>query len=214
MDIAPVPKDAPQNLIDIPAAKPPLIPHRGDYQVIKESEPIPALVDTLNMDSFSKPQYLETNGKILATTWPSWNPVRPHRKENTRFNIEVLDIKNGLKRQVVQSLLEDHFGRIWIPGKGCSLWDGNGLTHFSKNNGMSFEHVRSLLEDREGRIWIGSGGRKGEGRINVYDGEKLIQFGENDGFDSPFINALLEDQQGQIWIGMRIGLKVWGRAWI
>ncbi len=92
-----------------------------------------------------------------------WIGTTGDEKEAFANGVEIIDpakgalktIKtvNGLNKDFVQSLLQDHLGQIWIaPGKGgLNILDrnGNNITHTEK------KEITTLAEDAHGQIWIG-----------------------------------------------------------
>jgi len=83
---------------------------------------------------------------------------------------EVISTAQGLSQGLINDMLQDHEGFIWIATKGgLSRYDGYTFKTFvtdpQDNSSISSNAVSNLLEDRSGRIWAGTY----DGGVNVYD---------------------------------------------
>ncbi len=99
----------------------------------------------------------------------------------------------------VSTIMEDHFGNIWLGT------DGNGLFVKGKKPESTVKKflipntaIVSLLEDAKGRIWIGTY-QKG---LFCYENNKMIEYTtENSKLSNNDVWGLKEDRYGNIWIG-------------
>ena len=77
----------------------------------------------------------------------------------------------GISRNVIYDIIEDHAGTIWISGNGLDLFDPgqNKFQSYSSDpsdkSRLSHNVIWSFCEDDEGEIWIGTE----TGPINVFD---------------------------------------------
>ena len=112
----------------------------------------------------------------------------------------------GLDSDLITSMMEDRFGRIWIGTfGGISIWDGKFLINLAEQEGLPGSRVMDILEDQNGNIWIAlhnSG-------ILVWDGDQFTQFTVDHGLSDNQARSLLEDPSGKIWIGTVNGLNLW-----
>ena len=123
-------------------------------------------------------------------------------KDAAAFNIQYLDVEQGLLSSYVWSVIQDRTGNLWIgSNEGVSRYDGNSFTHFTTAQGLSNNRARSLLEDRNGHIWIGTDG----GGVCRYDGSGFIHYTTTEGLSDNHVWSILEDKQGCIWLGTEHG---------
>ncbi|MCB0752989.1 MAG: hypothetical protein KDC52_16070, partial [Ignavibacteriae bacterium] len=90
--------------------------------------------------------------------------------------------KEGLSSNVVNCLMQDHLGYIWIgTSNGVTRYDGYEFNNFTvvpkDSNFLQIPLTTSLYEDSKGNIWIGS-----IGGVTKYDRTKnsfkLFSFSE------------------------------------
>lgn len=104
--------------------------------------------------------------------------------------------QNGIALKVVQQMLEDKKGVIWITTKdeGICRYDGKSIVNYTPYNQLWF---RGLLQDKNGAIWAGG---KTTGLCR-YDGKTFSRVLSDDKLDSYNIYSIMEDQSGKIWVG-------------
>lgn len=88
----------------------------------------------------------------------------------TSPGVEVISTAQGLSQGLINDMLQDREGFIWVATKGgLSRYDGYTFKTFvtdpQDNSSISSNAVSNLLEDRSGRIWVGTY----DGGINVYN---------------------------------------------
>jgi signal transduction histidine kinase/DNA-binding response OmpR family regulator/ligand-binding sensor domain-containing protein len=86
------------------------------------------------------------------------------------FGFETISTEDGLSQGLINDMLQDKEGFIWVATKGgLNRYDGYTFKVFTTDPGdsssISSNAVASLLEDRKGRIWIGTY----DGGVNVYN---------------------------------------------
>lgn len=123
----------------------------------------------------------------------------------------------GLVWSRVRSMMEDHFGNVWIgTSEGLSkfIFEGpekGSVVHYSDDDGSMNYYPNSLLEDAEGNIWMGTGAglsKLSYDQVGEASNETLTHYTEKEGLCNNAIEALLEDRNGNIWIGTDNGLDV------
>ncbi len=108
--------------------------------------------------------------------------------------------KNGVTLQIVQQMLEDKVGNIWLTTKtdGVCRYDGKSIISYKPDNELWF---RGLLEDNKGNIWVGTRYRG----AYLYDGKTFTKVSLNDKLDSYNILSIVQDKSGNIWFGTEAG---------
>jgi len=104
---------------------------------------------------------------------------------------------------VVQRLLEDNYGRIWMGGwvgGGLSCYDpaeshGVPLQNYTTKHGLPSNNVVSIVEDDANRLWIGT--RNG---LCCFDGNQFIPYSEEIPEHSNH-QFSVRDVNGQLWFG-------------
>ncbi|MBV6428509.1 MAG: hypothetical protein KIPDCIKN_03044 [Haliscomenobacter sp.] len=118
----------------------------------------------------------------------------------------------GLKYNVIQCLLKDHNGNLWMGtvGGGITKYDGKFFTHYSEAEGLLNNSVLSILEDRNGNLWFGT-----EIGLSRFDGTTFTQYMAAEGFVDGEVLAMLEDPSGRLWLGTSSGLIAFdGKAFV
>ena len=118
-----------------------------------------------------------------------------------RIRFETLYLETGQSLPLVQSVVQDQVGFMWIATiNGLFRYDGSTFETFKSDPDDPYSltdvYVRALLVDREDRLWVGTYG----GGLNLYDrrtGRFLVQE-LPDGIDQ--ISALAQGADGRIWI--------------
>lgn len=124
--------------------------------------------------------------------------------ETARFN--RLSVEQGLSQTVVQAIVQDPRGFIWIgTQQGLNRYDGHEfVTYFhdaSDAHSLSNDWIWALHVDRRGTLWIGTEGGlnrldPGAGNVRpVFSRLQSIRGAER------IIRAIAEDQQGRLWLG-------------
>jgi ligand-binding sensor domain-containing protein/serine phosphatase RsbU (regulator of sigma subunit) len=187
----------PENLTDIPLNKDSLTSiFLGE---IAEDDTLHYLINSTG-DTLKTGVAFPVKGKSVPTIQPQ--PKRalpPGFRDAAIFNLQYLDIDQGMASSYVFSILEDKNGNLWFGtyGGGVSRYDGESFTHFTEKEGLNNNPVRSILEDKNGNLWFGTYG----GGVCRYDGESFTHFTEKEGLSSNTIWSILEDKNGNLWFG-------------
>lgn len=115
---------------------------------------------------------------------------------------------NGLKTNMINHILEDRNGKIWIgTDAGAYFFDGKTFVEFRIPlifDMPSTKHdVFSIMQAKNGKLWFAT-----VNGVFVYDGKSFIPFTFNEG-GSGYMNTksnaeyILEDKEGNIWFGGR-----------
>ena len=131
------------------------------------------------------------------------------------FRFDHLGVDQGLPSGVVQALLQDRVGFLWIGTRGgLCRYDGRETlpVPLERSGEPRRRMIRALAEDGEGHLWVGTGG-DGLVRRDRRSGE-LSVFGRGlpGGLGGDRIFSLLMDARGVLWVGTEEGLFRYDRA--
>lgn len=129
---------------------------------------------------------------------------------------ERLDAGDGLSQSIVNCMLQDRDGLIWLGTQdGLNVYDGIRFYHYqnipSDTNSLSNNYVLSICEDAQGTIWVGtmSGGLncldKRTGRFQTFQHAPQ----KKTGISGNNVWALAVDNQSNIYAGTSNGLNIY-----
>ncbi len=125
------------------------------------------------------------------------------RAQQFSENYELITTRNGLPHNIVQTILQDSKGFLWIGTyQGLAVHNGNSfITYkgiFGKVNGDWQNAVDVIYEDTDNNIWLGSRG----GAISCYDRKRQQFTIYCTSSSTPFrqIKCIVEDNKSRIWI--------------
>src|SRR5690606_34448440 len=121
-----------------------------------------------------------------------------YNKDHNPHNFSTFSKLQGLKSNLVSSVLEDNQGNIWFGTLygGVSKYDGKNFSHFSRNEGLPNISVRAMIEDETGNLWFGT-----DGGLTKYDGKDFSRLTINGDFGHRVVFSLLQDKNRDLWIG-------------
>lgn len=145
---------------------------------------------------------------LVATRDAGVNLLRDDRM------VGQISTRDGLSREGVWEVIEDHLGGLWFGT------NGGGLDHFYEgrwerltvDEGLAGNVVFEVLEDADGTIWAGTN----QGLSQIRDGKipdskirdsKVRNFGTAEGLGSSQIRSLLQTRDGVLWVGTTGGLS-------
>lgn len=125
-------------------------------------------------------------------------------KDAAAYNIQGIDVDQGIGSSYVMSLIEDNRGNIWMAtwAAGVSMYNGKYFTYFNESNGLISNYIWDLHQDKKGNIWFGSDGRG----ACKYDGETFTWYSTEHGLSSDLVLAIDEDEYGNIWFATGDGI--------
>lgn len=126
-------------------------------------------------------------------------------KYDGKFNMTMIDARNGLSSLYVQSIFQDFEGNMWFGTFGSGLIEKpiEKFTFYNDKDGLSYTNIRKPVMDRNGLLWIASD--KGLGCFNV-DAKTFRTFTAASGFTGEKVNTLYLDRSGLLWIGATDGI--------
>ena len=90
----------------------------------------------------------------------------------------------------VNDIHPDAEGNLWLASReGIYKYDGNVLTHLTKEDGLIHNQVHSICEDTKKRLWFGT-----ERGVSVYEDGKFRTI-----LDEKAIWDILQDRKGVFW---------------
>jgi ligand-binding sensor domain-containing protein/signal transduction histidine kinase len=122
------------------------------------------------------------------------------------IRFERISIAEGLSFSVVQTILQDQQGFLWVgTGRGLNKYDGYQFTVYRNDpadpRSLSNDSVDALYEDSAGELWVGTG--VGLDRLDRST-NTFVHY--QDGLEAASVNALYEDRNGVLWVGTGAGL--------
>ncbi len=125
------------------------------------------------------------------------------QKEETKY--EFINIREGMSKVGVSSIIQDQYGFIWITTEGAGLYkfDGTEYTSYQHKlndpNTLSSSRVKYAYRDRKNRLWIGT-----ENGLNLYDRNlnqfKRIALNKENPYND-FVLSIQEDAAHNLLIG-------------
>jgi signal transduction histidine kinase/streptogramin lyase len=146
-------------------------------------------LSAFNLDKIpSKPLHFKTS--LMAPPVITKVPP-PSLKSGTPLSVYDIGLQQGLRDNIVLSLLKDKNGLMWIgTSTGLYRYDGEYMESYSVRG------ANGLIEDNDGRIWFTQG--RGIGMIDVKKGKESLS--NIIRFPRPSLPRMTLDIKGNIWI--------------
>ena len=72
------------------------------------------------------------------------------------MHFEQITIEDGLSHNTVQSLIQDHYGYVWIGTQnGLNKYDGYNIKH-AGSQAIAGKIITALFEDSQRNLWVGT----------------------------------------------------------
>ncbi|AOW20142.1 hybrid sensor histidine kinase/response regulator transcription factor [Urechidicola croceus] len=130
---------------------------------------------------------------------------------STTFSQESLkeynfvNIKEGISNVAVATIIQDHYGFIWLGTNGSGLYKFDGIDYtfykyeISDSTSISSSLIYSTYLDKKNRLWVGT-----EEGLNLYDRD-LDQFIRipfpNDDSSTVSVRSITSDSSGDLFVG-------------
>ena len=135
--------------------------------------------------------------------------------QKTDFKFSALTTDDGLSQLVVESIIQDSDGFLWIGTQnGLNRYDGNNFKIYlqspTDSTSISDDYIRKVYQDSKGRIWAATYG----GGLNLFNdiNETFTHFkhdpNDTTSISSNDVRAIFEDSQKKLWIGTNNGLDL------
>ncbi|MBK9592488.1 MAG: hypothetical protein IPO32_13665 [Crocinitomicaceae bacterium] len=146
--------------------------------------------------------------KELKSTIAYTAPVpglAPNFKDAASYNVQYLDVDQGLSSSYVMNIVEDSRGNLWFANwtSGVSMYDGKSFVHFVEQNGLLSNYIWTIHEDSKGNMWFGSDGFG----VGKYDGSVFTNYDEVDGLGNNLVLDIDEDADGNLWFATAGGIQ-------
>ena len=127
----------------------------------------------------------------------------PRFKDASSYNIQYVDVDQGLLASRLKSVIVDKNNNIWIGSNGAGVckYDGETFLNYTINNGLCNNTILTIFEDSKGNIWFGTEG----GGVCWFDGKNFNALTSDNGLGDNTVLAITEDNKGNIWIGTNGG---------
>jgi len=141
-----------------------------------------------------------TSTKIEPETVPLIIPepqeLYPMRSvTSANYDIQYLDIEQGLPGSGVSEMCSDPYGRLWLAtANGAICYDGKRQFVYNKECGLFADRITTMFFDSKGNLWLGHAGA-----ISVTDGVKVLRF-DREFSDETEITQIYEDSKKNMWI--------------
>ncbi len=121
-----------------------------------------------------------------------------------RYNFKVYGEEEGLQNLVVQVILQDRSGFLWVGTQnGLYRYDGSRFVDFGKAEGLPGARIESLHETVDGTLWVGT--RAGLAR-RVGDRFQTVSLGGAGAIVSRA--AITSDAAGKLYVATERGLVI------
>jgi len=156
--------------------------------------------------SVEVPVKTEAVGKISKFRYaPPVPALSPSFKDAASYNIQYMDVDQGLSTSYVMNIVEDSRGNLWFANwaAGVSMYDGKSFIHFKEEDGFLSNYIWTIHEDSDGNMWFGSDGLG----VCKFDGNVFTRYTVEDGLANDLINDIDEDDEGNLWFATGEGLS-------
>jgi signal transduction histidine kinase/ligand-binding sensor domain-containing protein/DNA-binding response OmpR family regulator len=131
-------------------------------------------------------------------------------KAQQDYTVEHFDIDNGLPSSLINCILKDRFGYLWIgTDDGLCKFDGYQFKIYLQGTGAN-QIIFSIIEDHSGNLWVGTPrGLDKYNRITDSFTQYLLPIDTTNvktSYEAPGIQTICEDRNENFWIGTRSAL--------
>ncbi|NOQ74422.1 MAG: SpoIIE family protein phosphatase [Crocinitomix sp.] len=128
----------------------------------------------------------------------------PTATDAAYYNLQYLDVDQGLSSSYVMDIIEDSRGNLWVStwASGVCMYNSRTFTNYDKSSGLLTNYIWSIFEDSKGNIWFGSDGSG----VSRFDGNSFVNFSVETGLAGSIVKDILEDERGNIWFATNNGI--------
>lgn len=144
-------------------------------------------------------------GSAKRISFPKVNSaLPPSTTDAAYYNLQYLDVDQGLSSSYVMDIIEDSRGNLWIStwASGVCMYNSRNFTNYDNFSGLLSNYIWCIFEDSKGNIWFGSDGAG----VSKYNGDRFMNYSLEDGLAGALVYDILEDERGNIWFATNNGL--------
>src|SRR5690606_8266425 len=121
-----------------------------------------------------------------------------------QYNLKTWTPEDGLPQASVTSLVQGHFGFMWIGTQGgLANFDGLDFTNFGKEHGLSSANITRVYQTKNGTTWVGTA-NNGLNRLSGFS--KFTAYGKANGLPEGGIYSITEDKNGVLYVATSKGI--------
>ncbi|GAA4271206.1 two-component regulator propeller domain-containing protein [Aquimarina gracilis] len=129
------------------------------------------------------------------------------QESSTDFNF--VNIKGGISKTAVSTIIQDHYGFVWIGTNGAGIHRYDGIEYISYPNtskdalSINSRMIFCTYLDKNNRLWVGT-----ESGLSLYDREqdqfKSVRLRpDTSSFDTHMaVSSITEDKEGNLFVGV------------
>jgi ligand-binding sensor domain-containing protein/serine phosphatase RsbU (regulator of sigma subunit) len=152
----------------------------------------------LGSDTFKMPEVVPATPVVVNAKQPKpVNSLPLRMKDGASYNIQYLDVDQGMNSSYIWDIFEDNSGNFWFAtdGGGVTRYDGKSFLHLTEEHGLISNYVRKIIQDRSGNLWFAT-----ISGLSKYDGVTFTNYDKKSGLKHNSIWSVLEDEAGNIWL--------------
>ncbi|MDO9255685.1 MAG: two-component regulator propeller domain-containing protein [Bacteroidales bacterium] len=151
---------------------------------------------------------------FLYLSVASFSQKSGNTSEPEKLNFKHLSIEDGLSGNIINKIIEDSYGFIWIATpNGLNKYNGIKVTVYYHNpsdtGSIPNNEIADMAVDQSGNFWIGT--KKGLCRFN-YATEKFERHLQKGSPELNSIASLYVDNKNKLWVGTQHGLYQFDRT--
>ncbi len=131
--------------------------------------------------------------------------------QESSANFNFVNIKDGISKTAASTIIQDHYGFVWIGTNGAGIHRFDGIEYISYPDqskdtiSINSSMVFCSYLDKNNRLWVGT-----EGGLNLYDRVQdrfrnisLTPLGSENSFTNHFaVSSIAEDEDGNLFVGV------------
>lgn len=152
---------------------------------------------------------MPTEAFPIGNKKPSLIPITttaesPSSTDAAYYNLQFLDVDQGLSSSYVMDVIEDQRGNLWVSTwtTGVCLYNSRSFLNYNEDINFINNYIWSIFEDSKGNIWFGSDGSG----ASKYDGNSFTEYTTKDGLAGEVIYKIVEDNRNNIWFATNNGI--------
>ncbi len=152
----------------------------------------------LGSDTFKMPEVVPATPVVVNAKQPKpVNSLPLRMKDGASYNIQYLDVDQGMNSSYIWDIFEDNAGNFWFAtdGGGVTRYDGKSFLHYTEEQGLVSNYVRKIMQDKNGNLWFAT-----INGLSKYDGVTFTNYDKKSGLKHNSVWWLMEDAAGNMWL--------------